>query len=392
MDRLNLGEMPPAEKPRPAIEQAQAVTHWIAEGLRKAQRQATGNGGRMLLRRLNRTEYTNTIRDLLGMTFLPGESPLDFLPPDGRLEGFDKTSAALMIDPSLLDKYYEVATRIAQAAIVIGPPEYPTLAKRFEYEKTVDNTAIRYQTFRPGWLTREHDVVVMESGARTYGELLYGKTRRMIPIKGFYRVRVRAAAEPGAHREPVRIDLVRSGGAALLKTIVDAPPEAPRVYETVAAMDSEGGNEIEAMLVGGTRFSLYSPASGELERAIEEAGRKKDFATVQRLAGRKLAEGLITTNRPNPDAIDTTGLPKLYLDWIEIEGPLYDQWPPRSHETCSSRRPDAAGPRLRGKSSSASCRAPFDGLCSRKTSRRSSGSWPRSSRRARASRRPCAPA
>ena len=91
MDRLNLGEMPPGKAA--ARHRAGAGGDALdRRGMPNAQRQATGNHGRTLLRRLNRTEYTDTIRDLLGMTFLPGESPLDFLPPDGRLEGFDKTA------------------------------------------------------------------------------------------------------------------------------------------------------------------------------------------------------------------------------------------------------------------------------------------------------------
>lgn len=339
MDQLNRGEMPPEDRPRPDAAAQQQVVKWIAAELRAAERKSRSSGGRVVLRRMNRTEYANTVRDLLSINFLPGESPLDFLPPDGKADGFDKGSSALLLDPSLLDKYYEVAQRIAEKAIVIGPPPFETYRTRFELEDTAKRISIRYQCAQPGFQCREHDVVLMEGGTRSFDDLFYPGTKtgnsrgKRIPIKGLYAVRVRAAADRGGKDEPVTMQVVREGGGegVLLDTVVDAPESAPKVYEVILPLGLDGG-EFSVRIGKPTRFRNYSQAYGHMERTIEKAGSEQDFAAIMRTRGRMLAEGVVSGSAPNPDVLDLAKVPKLFVDWIEIEGPLYEQWPPKSHE------------------------------------------------------------
>jgi mono/diheme cytochrome c family protein len=340
MDRINLGEMPPEKEPRPDPETIHATASWIAAELRNAARLSLTSGGRVLLRRMNRTEYANTVRDLLGITFLPGESPLDFLPPDGVAEGFDKVGAALMLDPSLLDKYFEVAARVADQAIVTGPPEFATYKKRYELEDTAKNGAINYLCSKPDFQCREQDAVLIDGSARSFGVFMYPKTKSMIPVKGNYTVRLRAAAFQGGRDTPVRIKIVR-GDELLLETDVTAPPDKPEVFEVTLPLQSAGGQELEVRMLNGTRLFLYNPPFGQMEKAIADAGAKGDLAEVLRLRGRMASEGLISGGRPNPDTLDHEKLPKLYLDWIELEGPIYEQWPPKSHATLFFKGTDA---------------------------------------------------
>jgi hypothetical protein len=334
MDRLNLGEMPPEDEPQPKVEAVRQITSWIAGELRHAERRALARGGRVLLRRMNRVEYANTIRDLLGLEFLPGEGPLALLPPDGTAEGFDKVSTALMLDPSLLEKYFEAASMIADRAIVDGPPEFPTEKMRYELEETANNRAIRYLCTHPGFTCRENDVVLMEGSTRSFGVMKYPGTNKSIPTKGLYRVRVRAAADPGKRGEPVIMRVSQSHPSddqeLIMELAVTATPDDPQVYETLIPRDDKGG-EWRISIVNGTGFYTYNRAAGDIDKAIRKAGAEKNFAEVLRLTGRLKAEGL-AKGRPNPETADTSTLPKLYLDWIEVEGPLYDQWPPKSHE------------------------------------------------------------
>jgi len=330
MDRINLGEMPPEGEPRPAAENTRAVASWVAAELRHAARQSLASGGRVVLRRLNRTEYANSIRDLLHLHYLPGESPLEYLPPDGTAEGFDKVGTALMVDPSLLEKYFEVAARIADKAIVVGPPEVATYKKRFEFEDTARNRAIDYLCAKPDFQCREHDAVLIDGGARSFGEFIYPKMRTMIPAKGMYAIRLRAAAFRAGRNTPVRIR-VRRGDEVLLETDVTAPLESPQTFEIMAALNSAGGNELDVSMLNGTKLFVYNPAYGQLDKAIAEAGARGDHAEVIRLRSRMLSEGIISLSKPNLDTLDREKLPKLYLDWIELEGPIYEQWPPKSH-------------------------------------------------------------
>lgn len=328
MDRINLGEMPPEGEPRPKLKEQQAVVSWIANGLREAERASLSSGGRVLLRRMNRQEYANTVRDLLKVKFLPGEGPLDLLPADGEAEGFDKVSKALMLDPSLMEKYFHVGRAIANKAIIEGPPEFPTKLVRYEYEDTATNTAIRYQCHRPDFRCREHDIMVMNSAARTFGRLMYGDTKRMIPTKGRYAVRVRAWGDPGESEAPVEMRVNRGTEWSVTTEV----SEEPKVYEFIVPFDQRGGNELQAGIVKGSGFYQYNRAAGDLDKANREAGQNGEFRKALLMDARASTEGLTERSRPDPDKVDITPLPKLYLDWIEVEGPLYESWPPQSHQ------------------------------------------------------------
>jgi hypothetical protein len=331
MDRLNLGEMPPEGEPRPEIESLTAVTRWIAAELRHAEKLGRGAGGRVLLRRLNRAEYANTIRDLLKMEFLPGESPLEFLPPDGTAEGFDKVSLALTLDPSLLEKYFQTASLIADKAIVDGPPEFPTEVMRYEMEEIARNRAIRYLCAQPGVICRDNDIVLMQGATRSFGVMKYPGTNNEIPVQGMYRIRVRAWGEKAADGEPVVMRVRQSHPQEDQQVLIETEvTDEPQVYEVIVPRDPKCG-EYNVSIVNDINFQIVNRPGLQIRQEQEEAGRAKDFARVMRLQSRQQMEAL-TSGRPNPEAADRSQLRKLIVDWIECEGPLYDQWPPKSHE------------------------------------------------------------
>jgi hypothetical protein len=136
LDRLNLGEMPPEDEARPDADELARVTDWITAELAQVQSLASSTGGRIMLRRLTRSEYTNTVRDLFGIVFFEGEGPQDMLPPDGSIKGFNKLSKALLLDPSLMEKYVGVAQYVVEKAVATRPPKAPSRTMRFDFENT----------------------------------------------------------------------------------------------------------------------------------------------------------------------------------------------------------------------------------------------------------------
>ncbi len=90
IERLRAGEMPPKGKPRPPEKEVQALTDWLAPRVAAADAAARAAQGRVVLRRLNRVEYENTVRDLLGINVNLKEQ----LPEDGSADGFDNAGAA----------------------------------------------------------------------------------------------------------------------------------------------------------------------------------------------------------------------------------------------------------------------------------------------------------
>lgn len=336
---INLGEMPPdGEKPLP-VEIIQKTSRWVSAGLRAAERARISAGGQVLLRRMNRHEYTYTVADLLSMKFPSGESPLDVLPPDGTAEGFDKVSSALLLDPSLMTQYYQVARRIADRAIVDGPPEFPTETMRMEFEDIADSTAIGYLVTRLGMKPVPNGLQLIEGGTRSFGMLRYPGRRdnNVAPVNGYYRFTIRAGAARGANGEVPRIRLSQSHPDDEMRTVLEvdvtAPWDEPTEYSVTVPRDTLGGELSVRML---NEVSLYmGQRPGEnFRRRISEFGSQSDFTETLRLAGRKVAEGWGgERSTPDPDKLDITKYPRVFLDYLEVEGPLYDQWPPKSHTT-----------------------------------------------------------
>ncbi len=120
--------MPPAAMPQPTRQQRDRLTQWVEAALSGAEGDAQ-NPGRVTLRRLNREEYNNTIRDLFGIAFKPAA---DF-PSDDIGYGFDNIGDVLSISPLLMEKYLSAAEKISMQAVVA--PDADVRLARFGAEK-----------------------------------------------------------------------------------------------------------------------------------------------------------------------------------------------------------------------------------------------------------------
>ena len=117
-DLIASGEMPPPKKPRPPEAERTTVTRELATALVAAERARLGGAPRTATRRLTRSEYENTVRDLFDM---PGISVREFLPPDGSAHGFDNNADALDISHVNMASYMAAADHVLDAAIAIQP-------------------------------------------------------------------------------------------------------------------------------------------------------------------------------------------------------------------------------------------------------------------------------
>ena len=116
--RLSAGEMPPRNAPRrPDLTVAKAMAAGLSENL-DAVAAKHPYVGHTVIRRLNRLEYGNAVRDLLNVDF-PYTSEL---PQDGGAEGFDNIADALSISPVLLDSYLKVARKMSNLALGQADP------------------------------------------------------------------------------------------------------------------------------------------------------------------------------------------------------------------------------------------------------------------------------
>ena len=275
LERLKAGTMPPKAKPRPAAREIEAVTTWISEQVAKTQ----AAEGRVVLRRLNRTEYQNTVRDLLGVSV----DLKEVLPEDANSSGFDNSAEALHVSSFLMATYLEAADRVLDLAIASGPrPD--VIDKRFSIkdERTVKATGSVYRHLDDGvaifssWVSANIQVTLWQFGSRHRGE---------------YRFRISAY---GFQTDKPTTFHVLAGplNAAAQQELVDhftVPPGEPKVIEFVRILEPQQTIRIVADGLGVT------PPAVEKEGADKYKG------------------------------------PGLVVQYVDVEGPLLPSWPPVSH-------------------------------------------------------------
>ncbi len=131
--KIRKGEMPPMPAPRPDPSRVQAVLGVLDRELEKIDEARPPDPGRVTARRLNRAEYANTIRDLLGVEFRADQ---DF-PTDDSGHGFDNIGDVLTISPVLMEKYLLAAERIAARAVGADPLPKPLEAEYHSRDRKI---------------------------------------------------------------------------------------------------------------------------------------------------------------------------------------------------------------------------------------------------------------
>ena len=137
--RLSQGDMPPKEANLPTLNERSEFLNWVESSLQKAACQSGPHAGPAVLRRLNRAEYSASVRDLLDIHFDAGEA----LPSDGSGgEGFDNASETLFISPIHAEKYMDAA-RVAVEYAFADPRSLRRFLVAEPDEKTSPEVAAR---------------------------------------------------------------------------------------------------------------------------------------------------------------------------------------------------------------------------------------------------------
>jgi mono/diheme cytochrome c family protein len=152
---VSSGHMPPKAMPQPTKAERDRFVAWVESTLSKANCDVK-DPGRVTMRRLNREEYNNTIRDLFGVLNL---RPADAFPSDDVGYGFDNIGDVLSLSPLLMEKYLNAAEKITQAVIIA--PENRTSPTHIEAESLPDTEGSSFESGRmlasAGEVGAEHD-------------------------------------------------------------------------------------------------------------------------------------------------------------------------------------------------------------------------------------------
>ncbi len=326
-DRIQAGEMPPKRAKQPTKAEAAAATSALSKLLVEADLARLKAHGRTGVRRLTRAEYENTIRDLFD---LPGIALQGGLPADGSAHGFDKNSDALDISHVNLAKYVEAADQVLDMAIVTLPKAPKSSRLRISLASQYIVQIILLQgdavllkdmqpdpRFPPAGEQRHldhaaHNKMGVLSAKSSVG-IFRHEDESFFPYfqdfttvyPGRYKVRAsfwsfgwdKGKVLPARRTEAVRLSVVqlsedgRGGGHPSYPIgYFDAPSLAPKVHEFTTWLNFKE-------TLGFNAASLAPYAN------YHRKGRAMAF----------------------------TG-PGIACDWLDVEGPINDVWPPVSHQ------------------------------------------------------------
>ncbi len=275
LEKIESGEMPPKSKPRPPAEEARAAADWIHAQVATARAKQRATEGRVVLRRLNRVEYENTVRDLLGVEV----NVRALLPEDSSAGGFDNVGDALHTSSFLLARYLEAAEESLNQAIASRPKPKADMKRVTLPKEAYQVRSSTENVFRK----RDDGGVVMFSSSQWVAATMF-----WIQERGRYRFRLSVSGVQSGGK-PVTFSAKTGGGASgRLLGYFDAPADKPTTIEMEAFMEP--------------RMSLT----------------------------------LLPYGLPNAQTVNKVGAaawegPGLLVDWVEMEGPLNEVWPPASH-------------------------------------------------------------
>lgn len=198
--------MPPEGKPQPTDGQRELVLNWLETKLFAVDCD-NPDPGRVTIRRLNRVEYNNTIRDLVGVDF----QPADDFPADDVGYGFDNIGDVLSMPPILLEKYLTAAEKILDAAIV---------------DRTAKPRPIRYAAVRLAGTAEGGAYTSNIRALSSAGEVFLDY---VAPVTGDYAIRVRAFQQQVG--DAAAQLALRIGGKEERKIDVRVSEQRPETYE-----------------------------------------------------------------------------------------------------------------------------------------------------------------
>ncbi|MSU26292.1 MAG: DUF1592 domain-containing protein [Pedosphaera sp.] len=216
--RAQLGEMPPKKEPRPKPAQVQTFVRQLSARLDDAAAKHRAEG-RVVLRRLNRVEYENTVHDLFAVNVAVKE----MLPEDTIAQGFDNVGAALNISPVLMERYLEAADAVITAAL-LPVHKLESKMERFNLYDSLPSW------FVAGVWKQDDGVILFRSSGDSSSDLRQFKA----PAPGRYRFRIATSAHNSETPLPLALllgNFVVSGNYSRHLGYFDAPPGKPTVIE-----------------------------------------------------------------------------------------------------------------------------------------------------------------
>jgi hypothetical protein len=306
--RVQSGEMPPPQDTeRPAEAEVVAALGALKTAFHETAQARHGEAGRVRVRRLNRLEYENTVRDLLDI-----DTPLrDLLPEDDLIDGFSNQAAGLSISPVHIQQYMAAADRALEAASVRqARPETKTY--RFSYTHDAEKPFHGHAHNKLQCNLRGEDLhffLDTHIEVPAYLRQFEAVTR---DTPGRYRIRITTESRDTTDGEDLIFSVWLAAGNKRRELLghFDAKHRKESVVELTRPFE---------------RGETIIVAPWRMAKVRIDAGYSVYLPDKQE----KIPKGWHFINNPNPP-IPTVG-PAIVVKPVEIIGPLHESWPPAGH-------------------------------------------------------------
>ena len=310
-ERINAGEMPPEEEPRPSEKE---ISDFIAQ---LDQKISEGKAARMAARpavahyRLSRKEYQNTVYDLLGVRYdptKPGE-----LNEDTLWHGYERIGSQLSLSPSHMDRYYQAAEIVLERAFPSKEVEVNKVRKtaaelRYQGGEKQKEALNRFGIKRP--------LRLLLFPGRNQDALQHWWFKKTGPeYSGLYRLRLQASGTRPPGGQPAHLSIGKKTSEdsvdGLIEFDVTAPEDNPQVYEF----------ELFLEMPVGLQFAVV--ATDVIDRRGGGAFRGALSSRNAYIFTHSSETALLNPNAPQMFDGEGNGIfSTVILDWIEWEGPI----------------------------------------------------------------------
>lgn len=340
LNTLNSGEMPPEDKKQPAsAEKAEFLDH-LSHAMVAARKTLTDQGGVITMRRLNRREYENTIRELLRV-----KVDAKSLPSDAGSGGFDTKGSSLFFSSDQFEQYLAIARTALDEAMLAG--ERPVTSKHLRECETDANRSLRrsLETMVARQKKAEKAAALGDAkkgGFKDAADLKFLSRPEKNPIPLHELVLNHPASKSGAlltiyagyAQDVTTIPADAPPGDYVLRVRVGALDDAPSSHRflEVGLGNSDGASAKAEMVLFGCHQvtgTPQQPQTIEIPITVTKTGNRTFILRQRQHNDRKRMQGVFFA------AVRENGVgvaPSLWLDSVEWEGPIIKQWPPASYQ------------------------------------------------------------
>ncbi|GDY13208.1 hypothetical protein LBMAG53_20860 [Planctomycetota bacterium] len=348
LDAINSGQMPPRGKPQLDDAQRTIVVDWLTRELRRS---AEARPVPQVMRRMNVTEYRNSMQELIGIPY----DPTIYFSQDPRTAGFDTVGEGLVTSPYHIESWLEAAEAMLSRALIAENTPEPVRQhwqitdldwrnQRIENRKKKDKDWVPWRK-SPGVAIQPGPI----AGVPQLSEVTLGENSNLLPLAQPIRDLIANRSWDASDRlavwsSPLGISIKGEEGIEKVRKLAFAYGQHPAGIYRVRVVVSGSATRPE-LSPPSLRIRLYPEGNtidavtlGKIPQTLEYLVWRDDWKASAAF-GRKgwgmdfvFRTDLVGDHVPNArKVVIEDNVKEVRFHSLEIEGPIFDQWPPRSH-------------------------------------------------------------